>query len=581
MKNFFLTLSLFFISFYAMAVPTVITGSVSVNSSGIYNADGYIITPGAELYMTGGAFYFNPGMGIEVLSHGYLQLIGPNVTLKCASGSSYWKGITIYGDGTPYNPSDPIPANWGMQTEGNFIIATAEIGIHMRHEKADYISGAVTIVGNGYARSIRSYTNSTCEFVDNRLYDIRITNNVITRNYSATNGGTPTVWSNYKFSSNSPSYVMAMELVNTNLVTEVREFRISSPALGIYLNNSNANLNTCEIFTNQLGGAAVVHQISTNNLTSTSVQNSTIDAHKYGIYSRGSEYLYIYNNEIRSVYYCMYYKYTLGSKVVNNQIKGSQIGMEFYQCKIARVDANICSEHTSKDIYLFESYDSRLSSNRIGWGTVYLSNEGIHVQDSENTRIIRNQFKKSKRSIYFSGLNPIVKIHCNTFYDPSATIDAAIRVDNNPIDDQGSLGDGGANNYFNALPSSTIRVRNTVSTPLTFTNSSAIAGNNPSVNTIFNINPLFNANCSVPKIAQDAAEVESTKITPVPNPFTDIVTIGERTKAIQIFSISGQHIQTINTEGVEVNLGHLESGTYFMVTEDMSGNTSRHKLIKQ
>ena len=580
MKNLFLTLSVFLFSLVGLS-QTVVFGVMNVNM-GTFDPDGYIVTPGGELYFNNGTYSFNPGKGIEVLTHGYLQLHGPNITLNCNDPFGYWDGITIYADPNPYSSSNSTPENWGMQVESNFIIARAETGIHMRYEMASY-AGGIVIGGNGYARSIRSFNgNNVCQFVDNYRYDIRVINDVIAKNYSASNGSTPTEWKNYKFTSSSTGFIMSMEFVNTILATEISNFKISSPAEGIYLSNSNATILDSEIYATQPSASGIIHRISTsnpNNNTPTIIKSCIIEAYKYGIYSRHSENLYVAGNEMRANDYCIYLKYTLGTQLSYNDIRGSHYGIEINTCKETFVVGNVCVSHDVKDIYMVNCYDTKLTGNQIGWGTIF-SDEGMHVRNCENTRIIRNLFKKSQRSIYFTGLNPLVKIHCNTFYDPSGPIDAAIRIDDNPINDQGNISDGGANNYFSALPATFIRVRNNNTPLLTFTNSFAIAGNFPSVNTNFNINTAYNANCNVPRLAQPT-DVETAEIIPTPNPFTDIITLNENVNSVQIFSISGQHIQTIRVEGTEVNLGHLDMGTYIMLVEDATGKTSRHKVIKQ
>ena len=585
MKHLFFTLSFLLLSLTGFS-QTPVFGVLFINDTpGSYDQNGYIVTNGGQLFMAPGTYSFNPGRGIEVATNGYLQLDGPHLTMKCNSTnpSDYWAGVTAYGAPVTYSTGNTMAENWGIVSKHNLIIEKAETGLYMRYELGNYngLTNSVDIVGNGYARSILTYNGTnTCKFSENRKYDIRIHNNVNTENYSASGNTPSSTWQNYYFQSSSPDFVISMEINNTNMMKNIGNFEIHSPNQGIYLNNSNFNIADSRIYASStIYSAGIIHRISNNNLMTTVIKSSEIKAYKYGVYSRESEGIYIGDNSIIAVDYSVFTKQTENAQVMYNKLLYSKYGYEANMCETTSVHGNTCVDNGAMSVYVNQCNDIKLQGNHIAWNSAsVLSDEGIYIYNSTDTRVIRNQFKRAVRQLSYHGLNPQVKIHCNTFRDPSAPIYAAISVFNNPINDQGNSTDGGANNYF-LLPSSTFRVRNNLTPTLTFTNSMFIPST-PSINTTFAIDPTYNANCNVPKMAQDI-EVESENITPVPNPFTDVLTLGENVNKVQIYAISGQHIQTIHVESTEINLGHLDAGTYFMMVESKNGNTSRHKMIKQ
>lgn len=584
MKNLLLSLSVFTLSFFGIAAPTVVTGTL-FETAGSHNTEGYIVTAGAQLYFNTGTYKFDPGFGIAVATDGYFQVDGPNTALVCSDPTDYWSGVTAYGANTPYNTSNPMYVNYGFVSKHNIIIERAKVGLNMIHNIGVYNSGTgvIGVTGSGIARSILTNTTVTSKFIENAKYDIIIENNINADNHSASGFGT-TSWNNYYFESTSPDYVASLYFINTNMKRTIEYFKIETPNDGIYLRNSNMTMTDCDI----IGGAVassigIYHQITTNNLMSTTLKNLVIKAAKYGLYTQESEGLYLGSSEIKCVDYGVFVYETQEANISNNKIYNADYAIEFKGCYASRGYSNRCVDNAKMSIFLNTCEDTRLLGNSIGWNSSsVLSDEGIYVDNSVNTRIIRNQFKRAYRQLSFHGNNPIVKIHCNTFYDPSATIYAAISIFDNPINDQGNVLDGGANNWFNQLPAGTTRVRNNLSPLLTFTNSYAIAGNFPSFNTNFLVNTSYNSNCNVPKLAQDIeTEVETEDLTPTPNPFTNYLTIGEDVASIQIYSISGQMVENIKTESSEVNLEHLNSGTYFIVLNQTNGNTSRHKIVKQ
>lgn len=588
MKNLLFTLSLLLFGFYGFA-QTPIFGTVFI--SGAYDPNGYIVTNGAELYLANGTYYFNPGRGIEVATGGYLQLDGPNITLKCSSSSNYWAGITAYGAPVPYNPGNATEDNWGVVSKHNIIIDKANTGIYMRYEIGVYdaLSNSVVMPGaNGFARSIRTHNSTTCEFIDNQEYDIRIINNNIADNYSASGGMASSTWNDYKFSSSSPNFIVSMDIQNTNLQRPISKFNISSPTDGIYLSNSNFTMGDSEINASTLpSSSAIVHRILNNNFMPTTIKSSSIKAYKYGVYTRNSENIYVGSNTIKTVEHGIYAQTTESAQFVYNKHYASKYGVEARSCTETNISHNTFIDHGGMSIFSNQNNDITMIGNHIAWnGSSVLSDEGIYVYNSNTVRIIRNLYKRAYRPLSFHGLNNAVYIHCNTFHDPLATIYAAISVFDNPINNQG-YGGNGANNYFTLLPPSTLRVRNNTAPMLTFTNTTPVGygPNFPSINTNFGDNPTYLATCSIPpRLAEDLEEnIEtSTEITtPTPNPFTDVLQIGENIKSVQIYSLGGQLVESLQVNSAELNLGYLDSGVYFMVFQDNSGQLSRHKLIKQ
>lgn len=583
MKQILLTFSVFSMGLIALAQPTIVSGVLNVNP-GTFNDEGYIIQSGGELYFSSGTYKFEPGHGVDVLTHAYFEINGTNAILMCNTPGDYWKGITTYGDPIPYDPSNYIPENWGFRSGGHFTIDHAETGITMRHELAGYNSttGQIDLFSSGYARSIHSNNSDVCQFIDNKLYDIRILNNVVARNYSASGNSGPNSWYNYKFSSTSNSFIMSIELGNTNLIPEIQKFTINSPQQGMYLSNSNISLTDSKFYTLEPNCSGIVHRIISNNAMSTTIKNSIFESTRHGIYSRYSKNLLLSNNVMGSAEHCIYLKGTIGAKVSTNELHHSEFGLEAYLSEESLIEGNRCRNNVNTDMKINECLDTKISSNALGLYSGFLSYVGIHVYNSKNTRIVRNQFKQSSRPIYINGSNPIVKIHCNTFQEPTSPMNAAIIIDDNPINDQGSMADGGANNYFNLLASSTVRVLNNTGAPLTFTNSSATGygPNYPSTATFFGFNAMFNANCNVAKQAQES-EVELDNQEPTPNPFTDVLNIGENIQSVHIYSLGGQLVEHLNVETTELNLGYLDSGIYFMIFQNNNGQQTRHKLIKQ
>lgn len=586
MKNFFLTLFLTLMSLSGFS-QTPIFGTVSITDLG-YDPNGYIVTPGGALYMAAGNYFFNPGRGIEVATNGYLQLDGPDLLMGCSSGSStdYWAGVTAYGSTVAYSTTNTMAENWGIVSKHNLIIERAETGLYMRYELGNYngLTNSIDMVGNGYARSILTYNgNNICKFSDNKKYDIRIHNNGNTDNYSASGSGASSSWKNYYFNSTSSSFVTSMEINNTNLVRVIDNFEIHSSNDGIYLNNSNFSMTDSKIYASStIWSSGIIHRILTNNLMSTTLKNSSISVYKYGVYTRDSESIYIGSNEIKSVEHGVYAQGTEEAQIMHNKFYNSKYGVEIRGCLASRIFGNTFVDNGGMSIYVNQNNDTHISANSIAWNnSSTLSDEGIFVENSNNTRIIRNIYKRAIRPLSFHGLNPQVKIHCNTFYDPTATIYAAISVFNNPINDQGYPGYG-ANNDFSGLPPSTLRVRNNVGPVLTFTNTpGATFANAPSVNTNFLVNALYLSNCNIPKLAQDIETEEILEnYVPTPNPFTDVLNVSENLNSVQIFSTSGQLIETIQINSTELNLGHLDTGIYFMIFRDNQGELSRHKLVK-
>ncbi len=582
MKNLLLSLSVCLVGLSASAL-TVVSGTVFHNTS-TYDSDGYIIEAGGSLYFAPGVYKFDPGKSIEVATDGYFQVDGPNVTLKCSDPTDYWGGVIAYASYVPYNATNAMPKNWGFVSKHNIIVERAKIAMYMLPSIGIYNPGtnSINTAGTGYARGILTNNNSTTSaFLENAKYDIVIENNMIADNYSASGFGT-TSWKNYYFRSTSPDYVASIYAINTNLRRVIEHFKIDTPNDGIHLRNSNMTMTDSDI----IGGAVststgILHKINTNNLMSTTLKNLNIKAYEYGVFTSESEGFYIGNSEIKSVDYGVFAYQTEEAVISNNKLYNSKYAIELKGCTVTRGYSNQCIDNPGMSIFVNSCNDTKLLGNLIGWnGSSVLSDEGIYVDNSNNTRIIRNLFKRAVYPLSFHGNNPTVRIHCNTFYDPTATIYAAISVFDNPINDQGGSGPGGANNYFNLLPPTTIRVRNNVAPTLTFTNTFAIPGNLPSVNTNFGINASYNANCNVPKMAQ-VAEVEAEDFTPTPNPFTNYLNIGEDIASVQIYSISGQMIENIKTTDTQVNLEHLNSGTYFVILNQTNGSTTRHKVVKQ
>jgi len=585
MKNLLLTLSFLLFGFFGFA-QTPIFGTVFI--TGAYDPNGYIVTNGAELYLGNGTYYFNPGMGIEVATGGYLQLDGPNITLKCASPLDYWAGITAYASPVPYSPGNTMDENWGVVSKHNIIIERASTGIYMRYEIGNYDPGtnSVDMPGaTGYARSILTYNSTPCKFIDNKEYDIRIMNNVVADNYSASGSLASSTWSDYDCQSSSSSFIMSMEFGNTNLQRPISKFIITSPAQGIYLSNSNFTMTDSEInASSTITSSAIVHRILANNLMPTTIKSSTIKAYKYGVYTRDSDNIYVGSNIIKTVEHGIYAKGTENAQFVYNKHYASKYGVEARTCLTTEVSHNTFVDHDGMSIFSNQNNDIKMIGNHIAWnGSSVLSDEGIYVYNSNYVRVIRNLFKRANRPLSFHGLNNPVYIHCNTFHDPSAVIYAAISVFNNPIMNQGYFGNG-ANNYFTLLPPATIRVRNNTTTPLTFTNTTPVGfgPNLPSIGTIFNDNPTYSATCSIPRMAENVEEEIETEMTsPTPNPFTNTLQIGENIKSVQIYSLRGQLIETLKVNTTELDLGYLDSGIYFMVFENSTGQLSRHKLVKQ
>lgn len=585
MKKLFLSLPLILVGLIAEAQPTVILGIQNVNSTS-YNQDGYIVESGGELHLGPGTYKFNPGHGIDVLTHGYLQMNGTVTNFECNSTSSsdYWKGITIYGDPLAYSPTNLYPENWGFRTNGEFNITQAETGVMMTFQLGDYnnTTGEIDIVGSGYARSIQSDNSTTCDFVNNRYYDIRIINDVVAENHSSSGNGIPSGWVDYEFTSNSNDFIMSMEFMSTNLVPYMEDFHISSPSHAVYLSNSNAQFTSCKVYALNTNKSGIVHRIGNNNLMQTIIKHSTIEASRHGIYSRESEDILISNNLMKAEQHCIYLKETLNAKIFSNKLRLSQYGLEAYMAEGSLIENNLTHDNSLSDFKITSCNDTKMTSNLLGNGSTSISLASIDVFDSKNTRVVRNVFYESARSIYFHGFNPIVKIHCNTFHEATTgPMNAAIIVADDPINDQGNPTDGGANNYFNLLAPGTTRVLNTTGTTLNFTNTQGIVfgPNFPSTGANFFTDPTFNANCIVAKLAQEDTEINV--VSPSPNPFTDVLTIGENITEVQLFNIGGQRVETIKPLSTEINLGHLDSGVYFMVTRDVNGKQNRHKIIKQ
>lgn len=587
MKKLFFALPLVLAGIIAEAQPTVITGTQSVTPSS-YNQDGYIIKGGSQLNLGPGTYMFNPGYGIDVLTNGYLHMNGSVTNLECNSSSAndYWKGITIYGSPVSYSTSNSIEENWGFKTDGDFNILKAETGVSMIYQLGDYngVNGQIEIVGDGYARSIQSNNQATCKFVNDQYYDIRIVNQDVSENHSSSANGYE--WLNYEMTSNSSDFIISMELVNTNLMSHMIDFKINSPEQGIYLSNSNAHLIQCEVFAHNPNMSGIVHRISNNHIPKTVIEDCKIEAPKYVVYSRGSKDVTIKTSFLHSNGggHCVYLENTHNAIVHLNKLGFADYGIEAFECTETKIDGNITHHNSISDVKIRNCYDTWLTRNRVGDSSPIFSSSGIEISGSDYTRIVKNNFYESEKPLYFHGGNFIAKIHCNTFHQSTiAPMMAALVIDGNPfLGNQGNPTDGGANNDFSLLDPGTLRVLNNTGGLLNFTNTQGIPfGNNfPSVGASFNTDPNYNANCNVTKLAQDDTEL-IVEVSPTPNPFTDALTIGENITEVQLFNIGGQRVETLKPQSNEINLGHLDSGVYFMVTRDVNGKQNRHKIVKQ
>lgn len=582
MKNLFLGLSALLMSMHGFS-QTIVTGTLYENAPG--DPEGYIVTDGGRLFLQAGVFEIDPGYGIDVLTGGYMQFTS-GTEVHCSNESDYWNGITIYGATVPYG-SGVTANNWGLTSKGAFAIKNAKTALYMRYETANYDAGAIDITGNGYARSMFvSHGNNYCKIYDSRYYDIRIHNNpdLIVDNYTSSNGSLPDIkWKNFHFETSSDDFISTLDIVNTNMQRQIESFKIITPADGISLTNSNLRMIQSEIIGGAVNTSGIIHKITTNNLMSTSVEKTTIRAYEFGIYSENADNLLLRNNRISSKSHGILIYQTENATVSNNTLQLSKYGMEAKGTETTEIFSNQCVNNDVMSIYVNQCNDTKLSANRIGMNTpTVLSDDGIYVNNSSDTRVVRNIFTRAYRQLHFNGTNPDVTIVCNTFENPNATVEGAIIINGNPINNQGDL-DAGANNWFNQLPAGSPRVVNNTTTPLIFfyTAGLAIGPTAPSLNTYF-IPSGFPMSCDIAKTAQPIEELDNTEVnSPTPNPFTDYLTVGENTKAVHVYSIGGQLIDRVEASAGEVQLGHLAPGTYIVVLNQNDGSTSRHKVVKQ
>ena len=582
MKNLFLSLSALLLTFSGYT-QTLITTSVTIDDSA-YDADGYYIAAGGQLYMDPGIYSFNTGAGLSVLTGGYLRINGPNTELKCSSTTGYWQGIQVYGATVPYNPANAWADNFGLASGENYIIERAKIGVYMTDVTAAYNTGTGSIVttGNGYARSTYSNSGSyTCKFINNDYYGFVIINDNPTENYSQNNAGE---WVNYYFESNSSNYVADLDFTNTNMMTALRKFEIIAKADGIQLHNSNINIHESEIIAgagaNSIG---ILHKVVNNNAIPTRVMSCKIRGDQYGVYTAQSRDFYMNDSEVSAINTAVMIRSCKDPQVFFSKIRANNTGLRTRQSEGSRVIDNQFFNAGNISAFVEHCEDTKLQGNSISFNSpLVLSNEGIYVVDSDSTRIVRNQFRRAMRQLHFEGNNTRVRITCNTFEDPNAAIDAAIMIDGAPINNQGDF-IAGANNSFALLPPAIIRVQNNTGVALAFINTTGFpsGANVPSVGTFFFNTPAFPMNCVIPKMAQSTDVDDVVDNTPVPNPFIDYVTVGENINAVQVYSIGGQLIDRVEASAGEINLGHLASGTYIIVLHKNDGSTARHKVIKQ
>ena len=583
MKNLLFGLSATLISTFGIA-QTVVSGPFYATAPG--DNLGYVVQAGGTLHIQAGTYEFDPGRGIEVATGGHL-FFGEGVsTLECSVDGSFWDGITIYGAGVPYSTSNTPYQNWGIGSKGTFTIRNAETGIFMRHNTANADDdGNVLITGNGFARSMSiNNAEGTCNFINSRFVGIRIHNNftTIAVNQSRTNGSGD--WRNFNFTSNSNDYIAALEFRHTNVHHTMENFRIVSPNDGIHLDNSNIHLNSSRVNAIQPGSIGVLHRITNNNNIENIITFSQVDGHLFGVMSENSYGATIRDSRITAREIGVFLFGCENSSTGTSTIANANTGMEIRDCLNTRVHTNTFMEHSDRSIFVTGSNETRIFENNIAWNFPTLSDEGVRIHNSNVSNIIGNNFRRANQQLRFTGTHPNVIIRCNTFLDPSAAIDAAIVIEDNTINPQGSALIG-ANNSFTALPTGTYRVRNLTTTPTLFLNT---AGGGygpyvPSLNTLHFDASGPAVDCGYAKMAQPISSIEEiTELisAPTPNPFTNYLNVGENTESVQVYSISGQLIEQIKTTGPDINLSHLSSGTYFVILKENNGTTFRHKVVK-
>lgn len=586
MKNIFLKFGVLILSIHGYS-QTIINTPGTTYETAPGDANGYIIETGSRLVLQAGIYEFDPGKGIEVLSGGNLFLDGPIMELRCSNPAGFWNGITVYGSGVPYSTTNPSFENWGLNSKHSFNIRNAVTGIYMNYPTAIYNTTTFSVeeTGNGYARSMHTYNwNGTCNFTNNRLYDIRIHNyyTTIADNHSRSN----TKWEDFNFTTNSTSFIASLDFRHTNLQTQIENFSISSTKDGIHLDNSNFVIHDSEIYAGNVSAMGIVHRISNNNLKQTVIGLSQIKGYTFGIYSEGSKSLAVRSCKITAKEYSMYLFETVNAVASENTLLYANFGLEARATTNTELYTNMFVDNPTMSLYINGSTETGVFGNLIAWnsGTV-LSNQGIQVSNSNETNIINNKFRRANQQLRFTGAHPNVNIKCNVFENPGAAIDAAIVNQDSPLNNQGDI-TGGANNWFNTLPGAITRVRNLFGIPVVFYNSSPypFGPNTPSVNAFFVNNPLLPVNCNYFKTAQTTENIEegiANDFSPTPNPFTNYINVGENTTSIQVYSISGQLIEHLENSGSEINLGHLSPGTYMVVLHQNDGGQSRHKLVKQ